>query len=144
MAERQNTGNAIPSNALKDFNDNTIIVDEWTNSKQDNTQDRFGNNIPTRAKLTNELTQVIEDATAAKNEVEKVVEDLPNILEGLRGPEGPQGEKGERGEAVITELEPGLFAFSINESGDLVLTYNNDEVPPFRIEDGNLVYELGE
>lgn len=50
-AERKNTGNPIPSNYLADLNDNTIIIDEFSNSQADQTLDRFSKPMPTLAKL---------------------------------------------------------------------------------------------
>ena len=57
------------------------------------------------------------------------------------GPVGPQGPKGAEGAAVITKLDPGLFAMSVNSDGHLIMTHNDNEPkPPFEIRDGRLVY----
>lgn len=51
MAQRQNTFNQFPSNDLADLNDNTIIVDEFANSQNDYTYDRFGRPLKTIHKM---------------------------------------------------------------------------------------------
>ncbi len=51
MAQRQNTFNQFPSNDLADLNDNTIIVDEFANSQNDYTYDRFGRPLRTIHKM---------------------------------------------------------------------------------------------
>ncbi|WP_294952339.1 hypothetical protein [uncultured Gilliamella sp.] len=61
MTARQNTQNPCPSNALADLNDNTIIIDEFTNSKNSHTSDRFGNKIKTIHHLSCELDQTINN-----------------------------------------------------------------------------------
>lgn len=61
MSERQNTNNTLPSNTLADLNDNTLVIDEWTNSNNDFTQDRFGKKIKTRYKIESELQKIIDD-----------------------------------------------------------------------------------
>ncbi|MBC9130735.1 hypothetical protein FcAc13_05355 [Frischella sp. Ac13] len=61
MTARQNTKNPCPSNALADLNDNTIIIDEFTNSKNSHTSDRFGNKIKTIHHLSCELDQTINN-----------------------------------------------------------------------------------
>ena len=61
MTQRQNTKNPCPSNALADLNDNTIIIDEWVNSENDYTIDRFGNQFQTKHKILNDLKKSIEE-----------------------------------------------------------------------------------
>ena len=61
MTQRQNTKNSCPSNALADLNDNTIIIDEWVNSENDYTIDRFGNQFQTKHKILNDLKKSIEE-----------------------------------------------------------------------------------
>lgn len=61
MTARQNTQNPCPSNALADLNDNTIIIDEFTNSKNSHTSDRFGNKIKTIHHFSCELDQTINN-----------------------------------------------------------------------------------
>lgn len=61
MTQRQNTKNPCPSNALADLNDNTIIIDEWVNSENDYTIDRFGNQFKTKHKILNDLKKSIEE-----------------------------------------------------------------------------------
>ena len=61
---------------------------------------------------------------------------------GDTGPVGPQGPAGKDANAVITSLDPGVFAMSV-ESGHLILTYNSyDTAPPLKIVDGRLKYVL--
>lgn len=63
---------------------------------------------------------------------------------GDTGPVGPQGPAGKDANAVITSLNPGVFAMSV-ESGHLILTYNSyDTAPPLKIVDGRLKYVLEE
>ena len=61
MAERQNTNNQLPSNDLADLNDNTIIIDEFVNSKKDFTIDRFGQQFKTRHKILTDLIKLTEE-----------------------------------------------------------------------------------
>lgn len=61
---------------------------------------------------------------------------------GDTGPVGPQGPAGKDANAVITSLDPGVFAMSV-EFGHLILTYNSyDTAPPLKIVDGRLKYVL--
>lgn len=61
---------------------------------------------------------------------------------GDTGPVGPQGPAGKDANAVITSLNPGVFAMSV-ESGHLILTYDSyDTAPPLKIVDGRLKYVL--
>ena len=60
MTARQNTQNPCPSNALADLNDNTIIIDEWVNSENDYTVDRFGNRFQTKHKILNDLIHSVD------------------------------------------------------------------------------------
>lgn len=63
---------------------------------------------------------------------------------GDTGPAGPEGPAGKDANAVITTLDPGVFAMSV-ESGHLFLTYNSaDPAPPLKIVDGRLKYILDE
>lgn len=61
MAQRENTKNPIPSNSLADLNDNTIILDEWTNSSVEYTSDRFGNPILTLSKILSNYQAAVND-----------------------------------------------------------------------------------
>ncbi|CUO13763.1 collagen-like protein [Eubacterium sp. am_0171] len=62
---------------------------------------------------------------------------------GAQGPQGPVGPQGNEGAAVITSLNPGCFAMSVNSEGHLLLVHNDNEpAPPFSIQDGRLVYTL--
>ena len=63
---------------------------------------------------------------------------------GDTGPVGPQGPAGKDANAVITSLNQGVFAMSV-ESGHLILTYDSyDTAPPLKIVDGRLKYVLEE
>lgn len=57
MAERKNTGNAVPSNSLADLSDNSISLDEFINSTEATTTDRLGNKYKT-------IKQIIKEADA--------------------------------------------------------------------------------
>ncbi|WP_392565800.1 hypothetical protein RHO15_09560 [Utexia brackfieldae] len=59
MAQRQNTNNPLPSNDLKDLNDNTIILDEVINSQESNTTDRFGNPMKTLSEIYRLVNEAI-------------------------------------------------------------------------------------
>lgn len=69
----------------------------------------------------------------------------PEGPEGPPGIQGPQGPPGEDGTATVLELDPGMFAMSVNEEGHLILTHNTaDPAPPLKIVDGRLKYIIGE
>ena len=62
---------------------------------------------------------------------------------GPQGPMGPQGIQGPAGPAGSTIPAEGYWGTSIDESGNLVITYTGDEAPPLSInENGELVYTL--
>lgn len=61
MAQRQNTFNQFPSNDLADLNDNTIIVDEFTNSQDDYTLDRFGRQFKTLHKIVTDINKLSDE-----------------------------------------------------------------------------------
>lgn len=68
--------------------------------------------------------------------------DGENGPRGDTGPVGPQGPAGKDANAVITSLDQGVFAMSV-ESGHLILTYDSyDTAPPLKIVDGRLKYVL--
>lgn len=102
-----------------------------------------------------------EAAEGAEDIVEQIEEKLQNGdfvgatgPTGPRGPEGPQGPPGMQGPqgppgadgtATVLELDPGMFAMSVNEEGHLILTHNtSDPAPPLKIVDGRLKYIIGE
>ncbi|GKX60637.1 tail fiber/spike domain-containing protein [Leminorella grimontii] len=58
---RYNTGNPVPSNAVKDFSDNAQITDELINLQQPTTRDRFGNPLKTWYGITEEANQAIQN-----------------------------------------------------------------------------------
>lgn len=69
---------------------------------------------------------------------------------GPKGEQGRQGEKGEKGEpgedgtAIVTDLNPGVFAMSISKEGHLIVTHNaTEEAPPLKVVDGHLKYVIG-
>ncbi|WP_434146446.1 hypothetical protein [Klebsiella quasipneumoniae] len=47
MAQRYNTGNARPSNSMKDLNDNALVYDDFLNGDADEVIDRLGKSMPT-------------------------------------------------------------------------------------------------
>ena len=61
MAQRQNTFNQFPSNDLADLNDNTIIVDEFVNSQNDYTVDRFGSQFKTLHKIIADINKLSDE-----------------------------------------------------------------------------------
>ena len=73
------------------------------------------------------------------------IEDDPDsdatVVYGLPGPEGPPGPGG-----VVTDLDPGLFALTVDEEGNVFLQHNDGEpTPPFSIDgDKNLIYTVSD
>ena len=63
------------------------------------------------------------------------------MVYGLPGPEGPPGPGG-----VVTDLDPGLFALTVDEEGNVFLQHNDGEpTPPFSIDgDKNLIYTVSD
>ena len=96
------------------------------------------------AQQSEEARQAIENMTASAVSVGTGAEPyvkktssggVVNLEFGLR-----DGEPGPPGYTVPAD---GLYAFHIDENGDLIITYAGDEVPPFSIdENGNLIYTL--
>ena len=67
----------------------------------------------------------------------------PQGAQGQRGEKGEKGDPGEDGAVAITELNPGMFALSVNAEGHLILTHNDNEpAPPLSIQDGKLIYTI--
>lgn len=67
----------------------------------------------------------------------------PQGLQGPKGDTGPQGPQGKEGAAVITSLNPGFFAMSVNSDGHLIMTHNDNEPqPPLSVEAGRLIYKI--
>lgn len=65
--------------------------------------------------------------------------------QGPQGIQGPQGPPGENGTAAVVDLNPGMFALTVNSAGHLILTHNTvDPVPPLKVIDGHLKYLIGE
>lgn len=112
-------------------------------------QDAAARSAQTAAQKATEATESAaeagEAAEKAEQEAKKVV--TPHI--GVNGnwyigdqDTGVKAE-GEPGQAVVTELNPGLFGFYINADGHLILAHNDNEpAPPIRIENGRLIYEV--
>lgn len=65
----------------------------------------------------------------------------PQGPQGIQGPQGPEGPRGASGVAVSAS---GIFAFNVNDTGHLILSYANGDNPPdARIgEDGHLYFTL--
>ena len=62
---------------------------------------------------------------------------------GPRGPQGIQGPQGPEGPAGVTVPASGLYAFHVDENGDLILSYTGDDAPDFRIDDnGDLILTI--
>lgn len=62
---------------------------------------------------------------------------------GPRGPQGIQGPQGREGPAGVTVPASGLYAFHVDENGDLILSYTGDNAPDFRIDDnGDLILTI--
>ncbi len=72
MSTRKNTNNECPSNVLADLNDNTISFDEFINSKQSHTTDKFGNKMDTLYQITKTFKQQITDYTKNYNPLKMV------------------------------------------------------------------------
>lgn len=56
---------------------------------------------------------------------------------GIEGPEGPQGRDG-----VVIDIGMASYSFTVNDDGDLILSYGGDTPPSFHIDnDGYLWYD---
>lgn len=65
----------------------------------------------------------------------------PEGKQGIQGSIGPEGPRGMNGVAVAAD---GVYAFNVNEDGDLILSYTGDDAPDFKINaDGNLILTIG-
>ena len=92
------------------------------------------------------MEEATERAKAASEKAEQIQQTLEQKLKNgeFTGETGPQGPPGRDANAVITSLEPGIFALSV-EKGHLLLIYNEtEEAPPLKIVDGRLKYILEE
>ena len=85
MSTRKNTNNECPSNALADLNDNTISFDEFINSKQSHTTDRFGNKMDTLYQITKTFKQQITDYTKKLQSIENGERYIPKGGYGVGG-----------------------------------------------------------
>lgn len=96
------------------------------------------------ARQSEEARQAIENMTASAVSVGPDAEPyvkktssggVVNLEFGLR-----DGEPGPPGYTVPAD---GLYAFHIDENGDLIITYTGEEIPPFSIDqNGDLIYAL--
>lgn len=96
------------------------------------------------AQQSEEARQAIENMTASAVSVGTGAEPyvkktssggVVNLEFGLR-----DGEPGPPGYTVPAD---GLYAFHIDENGDLIITYTGEEIPPFSIDqNGDLIYAL--
>lgn len=96
------------------------------------------------ARQSEEARQAIENMTASAVSVGPDAEPyvkktssggVVNLEFGLR-----DGEPGPPGYTVPAD---GLYAFHIDENGDLIITYTGEEIPPFSIDqNGDLIYTL--
>ena len=99
------------------------------------------------AQQSEEARQAIENMTASAVSVGPDAEPyvkktssggVVNLEFGLR--DGKDGKPGPPGYTVPAD---GLYAFHIDENGDLIITYTGKEIPPFSIdENGDLIYTL--
>lgn len=93
-------------------------------------EDGLDNTYTQRRKLRFKFTQVEDDPDSDAT-----------VVYGLPGPEGPPGPGG-----VVTDLDPGLFALTVDEDGNVFLQHNDGEpTPPFSIDgDKNLIYTVSD
>lgn len=73
MIERQNTLNQLPSNDLADLNDNTIIVDEFVNSQNDFTANRFGSKFKTLHKIVTDINKLSDEISVGALPATRIV-----------------------------------------------------------------------
>ena len=93
-------------------------------------EDCLDNTYTQRRKLRFKFTQVEDDPDGDAT-----------VVYGLPGPEGPPGPGG-----VVTDLDPGLFALTVDEDGNVYLQHNDGEpTPPFSIDENkNLIYTVSD
>ena len=93
-------------------------------------EDGLDNTYTQRRKLRFKFTQVEDDPDGDAT-----------VVYGLPGPEGPPGPGG-----VVTDLDPGLFALTVDEDGNVYLQHNDGEpTPPFSIDENkNLIYTVSD
>lgn len=93
-------------------------------------EDGLDNTYTQRRKLRFKFTQVEDDPDSDAT-----------VVYGLIGPEGPPGPGG-----VVTDLDPGLFALTVDEDGNVYLQHNDGEpTPPFSIDENkNLIYTVSD
>lgn len=93
-------------------------------------EDGLDNTYTQRRKLRFKFTKIEDDPDSDAT-----------VVYGLPGPEGPPGPGG-----VVTDLDPGLFALTMDEEGNVYLQHNDGEpTPPFSIDgDKNLIYTVSD
>lgn len=93
-------------------------------------EDGLDNTYTQRRKLRFKFTKIEDDPDSDAT-----------VVYGLPGPEGPPGPGG-----VVTDLDPGLFALTVDEEGNVFLQHNDGEpTPPFSIDgDKNLIYTVSD
>lgn len=93
-------------------------------------EDGLDNTYTQRRKLRFKFTKIEDDPDSDAT-----------VVYGLPGPEGPPGPGG-----VVTDLDPGLFALTVDGEGNVFLQHNDGEpTPPFSIdEDKNLIYTVSD
>ncbi|MBU9728033.1 hypothetical protein [Diplocloster modestus] len=95
-------------------------------------------------KRQTDTTAAIQRCDTAASNANSVADDLIARREAGEFT-GPQGPPGQDGAAVVTQLDPGLFAMAVNSNGHLILTHNDNEpAPPLEIQSGRLVYTVNE
>lgn len=111
-------------------------------SERDDMAIEGGNELNTIDDIIRRGEESIDQINTVTDEVQRKLDNGEFVGPvGPIGPVGPQGPKGAEGAAVITKLDPGLFAMSVNSDGHLIMTHNDNEPkPPFEIRDGRLVY----
>lgn len=93
-------------------------------------EDGLDNTYTQRRKLRFKFTKIEDDPDSDAT-----------VVYGLPGPEGPPGPGG-----VVTDLDPGLFALTVDEDGNVYLQHNDGEpTPPFSIDENkNLIYTVSD
>lgn len=95
-------------------------------------------------KRQTDTTAAIQRCDTAASNANSVADDLIARREAGEFT-GPQGPPGQDGAAVVTQLNPGLFAMSVDSRGHLIMTHNDNEpAPPLEIQTGRLIYTVEE
>ena len=111
MIERQNTLNQLPSNDLADLNDNTIIVDEFVNSQNDFTANRFGSKFKTLHKIVTDINKLSDEISVGALPATRIVKnDVPTYSVG---------------DHVEFEKVPTVNGKSVLKTGDAIQTFGD-------------------